>query len=530
VDGEVTMPDAFKHAYRQFVSDGWPQLRAPTPYGGQAAPYVLATAVEELWASANLSFKHVSMLSQGAIEALHRCATNAQKMRYLPRLVSGEWTGTMNLTEPQAGSDLAAIRTRAVPDGDRYRLFGKKLFISYGDHDLAANVIHLVLARLDGAPSGSRGISLFVVPKFLFDAAGALGVRNDIRCLSIEHKLGARGSPTCLLSYGEGEGAIGELVGEANRGLEYMFVMMNSARLSVGLEGYALAERSYQQARDWAHARVQGSPLCAGAKHGQPLPIAYHPDVARMLLTMSAGTQAARALALYVAGQLDVAKQSDDGSIRAHAQQRADLLIPVVKGWSTELGIRLTSLGIQVHGGMGFVEETGAAQFYRDVRGAALYEGTTGIQANDLVGRKLVRDKGVAMHALLEEMRSDLHSAERDIRLREIHRTVAHAIGVLNEATVTMLNFASAAPRRAQAVAVAYLEMCGTVVGGWLMARAAMVAITRLTDRSEDPEFYAAKLQSARFYVDNYLPSVLALGAIVNKGSDAIVESDCALL
>jgi alkylation response protein AidB-like acyl-CoA dehydrogenase len=350
----VAMPPEFIDAYARFVESGWPQLRAPHPYGGQAAPAVLSTAVEELWASANLAFKLCPMLTRGAVEAIERCGSEEHKRIYLPKMVSGEWTGTMNLTEPQAGSDLGAIRTRAVPEGEHYRLFGQKCFITYGDHDLTANTIHLVLARVAGAPAGTRGISLFIVPKVLVSQDGTLGEPNDVRCVSIEHKLGIHGSPTCALTFGDRSGAVGYLVGEANRGLEYMFVMMNAARLAVGLEGYALSERAYQRALDWALKRTQGRPPGLKLQPGaQPAPIAYHPDVKRMLLTMKSCTDAARAVTLYAALQLDLAEHSLDEQVRSAARARGELLIPIIKGWSTELGVQLTSLGIQIHGGMG---------------------------------------------------------------------------------------------------------------------------------------------------------------------------------
>ncbi len=361
------MPAEFKEAYAQFVEGGWPQLRAAPEHGGQGAPVVLGTAVEELWASANLAFKLCPMLTQGAIEALDRCGSEEQKRRYLPKMVSGEWTGTMNLTEPQAGSDLGAIRTRAVPEGEHYRLHGQKIFITYGDHDYTPNIIHMVLARIEGAPAGTKGISLFIVPKVLVNDDGSLGKRNDVRCVSIEHKLGIHASPTCVLSYGEREGAVGYLVGEANRGLEYMFIMMNAARLSVGLEGYSLAERAYQQALEFARNRIQGRPAgAASARAGKPAPIAYHGDVKRMLLSMKAQTDAARAIAYYAALQLDLARH---GSRRGRACSRAGARRPADSDHQGLVDgardVQLTSLGMQVHGGMGFIEETGAAQYLR---------------------------------------------------------------------------------------------------------------------------------------------------------------------
>jgi alkylation response protein AidB-like acyl-CoA dehydrogenase len=384
---------------------------------------VLGTAVEELWASANLAFKLCPMLTQGAIEAVEHFASPALRELYLPKMVSGQWTGTMNLTEPQAGSDLSQVRTRAVPAGPNYRLYGQKIFITYGEHDLTENIVHMVLARIDGAPPGVRGISLFIVPKFWVNADGKPGARNDVNCASIEHKLGIHASPTCVMMYGENEGALGLLVGEPNRGLEYMFVMMNAARLSVGLEGYAQGERAFQQAAEWARARVQGKPpvsikkVAGSASMGtssSPAPIIGHPDVKRMLLTMKSTVEACRALALYGAYQLDLGGGHQDDSQRARAQARGDLLIPIVKGFCTESGVEIASLGIQVHGGMGYVEETGAAQTLRDVRITTIYEGTTGIQSNDLIGRKVGRDGGAALLAFIEEMKESLRALQGD--------------------------------------------------------------------------------------------------------------------
>ncbi|MGH8322458.1 MAG: acyl-CoA dehydrogenase family protein, partial [Steroidobacteraceae bacterium] len=409
--GVLTAP-GFREAYQQFVAGGWPQLGAPPEFGGQRVPQLLATAVQELWAASNLAFKLCPMLTHGAVHALELSGSAAQKELFLPRMVSGEWTGTMDLTEPQAGSDLAQVRTRAVPDGKRFRLFGQKIFITWGDHDLTSNTIHMVLARIEGAPPGVQGISLFIVPKVLVNDDGSLGARNEVRCVSIEHKLGIHASPTCVLAFGDHDGAVGYLVGAANRGLEYMFIMMNAARLSVGLEGYAMGERAFQRAVEWARNRIQGKPPVA--QPGGPAPIINHPDVKRMLLTMKSSTQAARALALYTAFQLDFATHSIDVSQRAAAQARGDLLIPIVKGWSTEVGNEITALGVQVHGGMGFIEETGAAQYVRDVRITTIYEGTTGIQSNDLIGRKLGRDRGAAMSSLISDMLRELEALHAD--------------------------------------------------------------------------------------------------------------------
>lgn len=521
----VRMPAEFKAAYGKFVEGGWTQLRANSEFGGQGAPIVLGTAVEELWASSNLAFKLCPMLTQGAVEAIDQCGTQEQKEKYVPKMVSGEWTGTMNLTEPQAGSDLASIRTRAVPDGDHYRIYGQKIFITYGDHDYTPNIIHMVLGRIEGAPAGVRGISLFIVPKVLVNDDGSLGARNDVRCVSIEHKLGIHGSPTCVLSYGDKEGAVGYLVGEANRGLEYMFVMMNAARLSVGLEGYALAERAYQQALEYSRTRVQGKPKIKNlpADNKAP-PIAYHPDVKRMLLTMKAYTDASRAVALYAAMQLDLGKQLPAGDEKAKAHARGDLLIPIVKGWSTELGVLMASLGIQVHGGMGFIEETGAAQTLRDSRIAPIYEGTTGIQAGDLVGRKVGRDNGVTMNALIADMQSELQKlSSSDAGVAASKAAALEGVAALQDATASLLKD----PEAALAVCVPYLMLGGVAIGGWLMAKAHDLAVRQ---SSQDPEFFATKQQIARFYAANLLPEAQTLARVVKSGAASILEADPAKL
>src|SRR5689334_18241639 len=409
-DGNVTTPPGFKEAYRQYVTAGWGNILSPTKFGGQGLPHLLATPVEEMWASANLAFKLCPMLTQGAIEAIEHVGPDNLRKTFLPNMVSGKWTGTMNLTEPQAGSDLSLVRTNATPQGDgTYRLKGQKIFITYGEHDYTENIVHLVLARIDGAPEGVKGISLFAVPKFMVNADGSIGARNDVKCVSIEHKLGIHASPTAVLAFGEKDGAVGYLVGEANRGLEYMFIMMNAARLSVGLEGVAIAERAYQRALAWSRERLQGKPVGAQDAKSSPQPkgpaaIVQHPDVKRMLLTMKSITEAMRALAYWTSAILDRARDHPDDAERKRCQAMVDLLIPVVKGWSTENGVDVASLGIQVHGGMGFIEETGAAQHLRDARITTIYEGTTGIQANDLVGRKVGREQGKTVMALIEQM------------------------------------------------------------------------------------------------------------------------------
>jgi alkylation response protein AidB-like acyl-CoA dehydrogenase len=536
----VTMPEGFRDAYRQYCENGWAGLRGATEYGGQNVPSVLGTAVEELWASSNLAFKLCPMLTLGAIHAIERFATPEQKQLYLPKMVSGEWTGTMNLTEPQAGSDLAQIRTRAVPAGPNYRIYGQKIFITYGEHDLTDNIVHMVLARIEGAPPGVRGISLFMVPKHWVNADGSPGARNDLYCASIEHKLGIHASPTCVMMYGENEGALGVLVGEANRGLEYMFVMMNAARLSVGLEGYAQGERAYQQAVEWARTRVQGKPpvpmhkVSGSASMGtssSPAPIIGHPDVKRMLLGMKSTVEACRALALYAAYQLDLGHAHPDAATRAAAQARGDLLIPVVKGFCTESGIEIASTGVQVHGGMGYVEETGAAQTMRDVRITAIYEGTTGIQSNDLIGRKFGRDRGAALTAFIDEMQGSLKSlAPQDPAAAAAQAAALDAVQRLRSAMESMLGNLATAPDRAMAVSVPFLKLCGLAIGGWLMARGADVAATRLAAGGGDKDFFRAKLASAHFYATQVLSQVLTLEHVVKHGSDAVVGTDAALI
>jgi 3-(methylthio)propanoyl-CoA dehydrogenase len=532
-DGVVTAP-GFRAAYQQFVAGGWPQLGTPPEFGGQRMPQVLVTAVQELWASSNLSFKLCPMLTHGAVHALELSGTQAQKQKFLPKMISGEWTGTMVLTEPQAGSDLAQVRTRAVPDGRRFRLFGQKIFITWGDHDLTSNTIHMVLARIEGAPPGVKGISLFIVPKVLVNEDGSLGERNEVRCVSIEHKLGIHASPTCVLAFGDKEGAIGYLVGEPNRGLEYMFIMMNAARLSVGLEGYAVGERAFQRALDWARNRIQGKPPAGPTSQRVPqptgpAPIINHPDVKRMLLTMKASTEAARALALYAAMQLDLAAYGADESQRVAAQARGDLLIPIVKGWCTEIGNELTAIGVQVHGGMGFIEETGAAQYVRDVRITTIYEGTTGIQSNDLIGRKLGRDRAAAMTALLSDMSGELESLSSENTSTAITRKAAlDAVALLKSATASLLEKIASRPDRAMAVAVPYLRLCGYVVSGWLLARSSAIAANNKD--GPDREFYEAKLRTALFYAEHVLPQTLALAQIVVNGAGSVVETDAALI
>ena len=525
-DGVVTAA-GFREAYQQFVAGGWPQLGADPKFGGQRVPQVLATSVQELWASANLAFKLCPMLTHGAVHALELCGSQAQKQLFLPKMVSGEWTGTMDLTEPQAGSDLAQVRTRAVPDGKRFRLFGQKIFITWGDHDLTSNTIHMVLARIEGSPPGVKGISLFIVPKVLVNDDGSLGARNEVRCVSIEHKLGIHASPTCVLAFGDRDGAVAHLVGEPNRGLEYMFIMMNAARLSVGLEGYSVGERAFQHAVEWARTRIQGKPPVA--QPTGPAPIIHHPDVKRMLLTMKSSTEAARALALYTALQLDLGAHGANESQRTAAQLRGDLLIPIVKGWCTEIGNEVAALGVQVHGGMGFIEETGAAQYVRDVRITTIYEGTTGIQSNDLIGRKLGRDRGAAMGALIADMTRELEALTTDNAATNATRKAAsEAVALLKRATQALVAMLASRPDLGMAVSVPYLKLCGFVIGGWLMTKASAIAAAH-TD-GPDREFYQSKTRTALFYAEQVLPNAFALARVVEGGSSSVVETDAALI
>jgi 3-(methylthio)propanoyl-CoA dehydrogenase len=521
-NGIVRTPEGFRAAYDEFIAGGWNAIAFDPAFGGQGLPWTLAIAVQEMWGSANLAFSLCPLLTQGAVELLSTHGSPAQKQRFLGHLIRGRWTGTMNLTEPQAGSDLGALRCRAVKEGDHYRITGQKIFITYGDHDLAENVIHLVLARTPHAPAGSRGISLFIVPKILVSPAGALGHANDLRVVSLEHKLGIHASPTCVMAYGDGGGAIGYLVGEENRGLEYMFTMMNNARLSVGLQGVSIAERAYQAARDHALSRVQGRP--PGSETADA-PIIGHSDVRRMVMTIRAGVEAIRALAYFTAGALDRAKHQAEPVERDRNQRLVDLLIPVVKAWSTDIGCQAASLAIQVHGGVGFIEETGISQLYRDVRIAPIYEGTNGIQANDLVGRKLARDGGAAARDFIAGIRasdSDL-AAARGEDLAPIRASLAEAATTLSRATDWMVETHAANPALALAGATPYLRLFGTVAGGWLMAMAALSALRRLGEDPSQSRFLKAKLVTARFYADNLLVEADGLSAQIMRGGPSVL-------
>ncbi len=517
-DHQVTMPAGFKAAYSQFVEAGWNGLACDSEFGGQGLPKLVAAAVQEMWKAANISFSLCPLLTLGAVEALTLCGSSEQKQKYLPNMIAGRWTGTMNLTEPQAGSDLAAVRTRAVPQSDgTYKLFGQKIFITYGEHDMVENIVHLVLARTPDAPAGVKGISLFVVPKFLVDAQGQLGARNDAYCVSIEHKLGIHASPTCIMAFGDNGGAVGTLVGRENEGLKYMFIMMNAARFAVGLEGLALGEAAYQRAAAYARERVQGRDVAGSASS---VAIIRHPDIRRMLMLMRAQNEAMRALAYTVAAAHDAAIHHPDLEQRRRQQGFVDLMIPVVKGWSTEVGNELAYLGVQIHGGMGFIEETGAAQYMRDARITTIYEGTTGIQAADLIGRKIGRDGGETAKQLCAEMRRieaqlAAHSGEA---FAVLQRALGTGIAALEQAIGYVVANYGSDIRAVSVGAVPFLRLMGCVCGGWQLARAALVAQAKIASGDQDA-FYPAKINTARFYADHLLAQAPAFAHTVCHGA-----------
>ncbi|CDG84786.1 acyl-CoA dehydrogenase [Janthinobacterium agaricidamnosum] len=522
-DGQVTTSAGFKEAFKAYGEAGWQGVQHPTAFGGQGLPKLLATPCIEMLNSASISFALVALLSDGAIEALLTAGSEQQKATYLENLVSGKWTGTMNLTEPQAGSDLAAVRTRAVPQGDgTYKVFGTKIFITYGEHDLAENIVHLVLARTPDAPAGVKGISLFIVPKFLVNADGSLGERNDAHCVSIEHKLGIKASPTAVLQFGDHGGAVGTLVGEENRGLEYMFIMMNAARFGVGLQGIGLAERAYQQAVTFARERVQSRDLAGSAG---PVAIIHHPDVRRMLMAMRSQTEAARALAYVGAAISDVAHHHPDAAIRAESLAVYEYLVPVIKGWSTEMSQDVARDGVQVHGGMGFIEETGAAQHYRDAKILTIYEGTTAIQANDLVGRKTVRDGGAVAKIILAQVRTT--EAQLAALSGADFQAIARQLSTGGTALEAVVDYVVANARTdVKAVfagSVLYVKLAGIVLGGWQMARAAIVAQQRLGEGSGDAAFYKAKIATARFFADHILSQASGLRSAIIDGSAGVL-------
>ena len=515
-NGVVRTPKGFKEAYTQFIEGGWNGLPCDANYGGQELPWLLATSVSEIYHASNLSFMLNPMLTLGAVELLSRHGSEELKAIYLEKLISGVWAGTMNLTEPQAGTDLGRVRTKAVPEGDHYRISGTKIYITFGEHDLSENIIHMVLARLPDALDGVRGISLFLVPKYLVNVDDSLGDRNDLRCVSIEHKLGINASPTAVMSYGDDGGAIGYLVGEENMGLAYMFTMMNNERLSVGLQGVGVSERAYQHALAYARERIQSRKVDGGSP--DPVAIIEHPDVRRMLLDMKAQTEATRALAYYVAAELDVAERHADADRKTKAQARVDLLTPVVKAWGSDTSIDVASTGIQIHGGMGFIEETGAAQYYRDARITSIYEGTNGIQANDLVGRKIGRENGESIRNLIADMRADIMSLEAgEAALTHIQTRVLGAIDDLEKATDWVVDTWGHAPGSVAASAVPFLKLLALTSGGWLMARAHGLAL-----RMDDGLFRASKLATTLFFVDHHVVETGTLAEIVIAGSPVV--------
>ena len=521
-DGKVTATPGFKEAHRQFAEAGWQGLQHPAEFGGQGLPKTIGAAVGEMQNSANMSFALCPLLSDGAIEALLTAGSPELNAVYLEKLVSGQWTGTMNLTEPQAGSDLAMVRSRAEPQPDgSYKISGTKIFITWGEHDLTDNIVHLVLARVTGAPEGVKGISLFVVPKFLVNKDGSLGARNDVHCVSIEHKLGIKASPTAVLQFGDHGGAVGYLVGQENRGLEYMFIMMNAARFGVGVQGIAIAERAYQKAVNFARERVQSRPV-DGSLPGSA-PIIHHPDVKRMLMTMRATVQGCRSMALVAAAAYDAAHNHPDPAVRKPNQAFYEFMVPLIKGYSTEMSLEVTSLGVQVHGGMGFIEETGAAQYYRDAKILTIYEGTTAIQANDLVGRKTARDGGQTAKAIagqIERTEADLVANGSADAL-----AVARRLKAAREAFVQVVDFVAgntkASPNAVFAGSVPYLMLAGNLMAGWQLGRALLVAQSQIA-AGKDVAFMQAKVVTARFYADHMLTKVPGLRDAVLEGADSV--------
>jgi len=530
--GVVTAAPGFKQAFEQFVEGGWQGLQHAAEWGGQGLPRVIGAACNEMLNAASLSFSLCPLLSDGAIEALLTAGSDELKATYLEKLVAGTWTGTMNLTEPQAGSDLSLVRTRAEPQVDgSYKVFGTKIYITWGEHDMAENIVHLVLARAQGAPEGIKGISLFVVPKVLVNADGSLGARNDVQCVSIEHKLGIKASPTAVLQYGDGltgsvadkagAGAVGYLVGEENRGLEYMFIMMNAARFAVGIQGIAVADRAYQKAVSFARERVQSRPVDGSMNSSAP--IIHHPDVRRMLMTMRAYTEGCRAMASAAASAFDVAHHHPDAETRKANNSFYEFMVPLVKGFSTEMSLEVTSLAVQVHGGMGFIEETGVAQYYRDARILTIYEGTTAIQANDLVGRKTARDGGAVARGIAAQVAqtvADLRASGTPDAL-----AVAQRLDSARVALVEVIDFVAAntrsAPNAVFSGSVPYLMLAGNVMAGWQMARSLLVAQTLLAQGTDAP-FMQAKISTVRFYADHILPKTDALRAAIVQGADSV--------
>ena len=521
-NGVVTTTPGFKEAFKQYAEGGWQALQHPSEYGGQGLPKTIGAACGEMLNSANMSFALCPLLSDGAIEALLTAGSDELKATYLEKLVSGEWTGTMNLTEPQAGSDLAAVRSRAEPQPDgTYKVFGTKIYITYGEHDMAENIVHLVLARVTGAPEGVKGISLFVVPKFMVGEGGTLGARNDVHCVSIEHKLGIKASPTAVLQYGDNGGAVGYLVGQENRGLEYMFIMMNSARYAVGMQGIAVAERAYQKAVSFAKDRVQSRPVDGSIKASAP--IIHHPDVKRMLMTMRAYTEGCRAMASGAAAAYDASHHHPDAEVRKQNLAFYEFMVPLVKGYSTEMSLEVTSMGVQVHGGMGFIEETGAAQYYRDAKILTIYEGTTAIQANDLIGRKTMRDGGQTAKAIAAQIQATenelLKNGSQDALA--VAKRLKAAREALMDVIDFVVDFGKNSPNAVFAGSVPYLMLAGNVVAGWQMARSLLVAQEQLA-LGVDVDFMQAKITTARFYADHLLTKASGIRDSIVEGAECV--------
>ncbi len=520
-NGVVRVPDGFAEAYGRFVDGGWNAVCGPTAWGGQGLPWVVSTALSEIWQSSNMSLANCMMLTQGAVELLAHHGTDAQKRAYLPKLISGEWSGTMNLTEPHAGSDVGRLQTRAERANGAWKLRGQKIFITFGDHDMCDNIVHLVLGRLPDAPAGVRGISLFLVSKRDVLEDGSLGAHNDVRVNSLEHKLGQMGSPTCVLMYGDEEGARAELVGEPHGGLKTMFTMMNHARLNVGIQGVAIAERAFQQALEYAQTRVQGSPI--EEPRADAVEIIRHPDVRRMVMDMKAKTEAARALAIVTAEALDVARAHPDPGVRERSALRAELLVPVVKGWGTDRGVDVASTAIQVHGGMGYIEETGAAQHYRDARILPIYEGTNGIQALDMLRRKLHLADGEPFRELVSDMQAVAtrlaDSSGEDLPI--IGRHLAAAASATGEAGAWLAGKFRDDPRAAAAGATPFLELLGFTAGGWTMGRAALRAAERIRSGEADP-FLGTKIKTARYFAEMHLPTATALAGPIRAAGHTV--------
>jgi len=516
-DGSVTTPSGFAEAFAAMAAGGWTAMEASEDFGGQNLPMIVTTAVNEFWQAANMAFALCHLLTQGQIYALEKSASPQHQKLFIPPMVEGRWTGTMNLTEPQAGTDLASIKTKAVKAGDHYLITGQKIYITYGEHDMAENIVHLVLARTEDAPAGIKGISVFIVPKFIPNADGSLGAANDVRCLSIEKKLGIKASPTAVMQYGENGGAVGYLVGAENQGLDIMFGMMNHARLAVGLQGLSISERAYQQARAYAFDRVQGTPL----EHTAGAPIVHHPDVLRTLATMKSEIEAMRALMMLGAAAMD---QTHGGEADDALVARANLLIPIIKGWMTERALDVTSQGVQVHGGMGFIEETGAAQHFRDARILPIYEGTTAVQANDLVFRKTLRDGGSAVTQLFDDITTEMQALAQHAD-NSVAANAQHMIGAVAAARDATAHILAAAndPRRPAVNGVNYLMLLGRLCGGWMMARASGAAAGLIQETGANQAFLEAKLRSAQIFMTHHLPQVQALATIIQTGDDAVL-------